>query len=48
MLELGWYFNVVFYRLFNEYEDYDYARTGSTATEKVLPLCTHDLHGSLL
>lgn len=28
-------FNVLLYRLFNEYVDYDYARTGSAATEKV-------------
>ena len=28
-------FNVLFCRLFNEYVDYDYARTGSEATEKV-------------
>ncbi len=30
------FLSISFCRLFNEYEEYDFARTGSTATEKVL------------
>lgn len=37
-------FNVLLYRLFNEYEDYDYARTGSAASEKVLCPFEHDIY----
>lgn len=31
--------SIPFYRLFNEYEEYDFARTGSMASEKVGLMC---------